>query len=170
VRIRVDPDQALRRFERDAAIACGAMAVIALLAERGRPEGAAGVLAGGALMALSYWAIKGGVDLVVDLAARARLTASAREPGGRATAWPRRRAEREGGTPCSAPALPARRRVGLAVKFFTRYALLAVGAYVMLTCFRVHAVGLLAGATTPFVAAVVQAVRLSRAPSHREHP
>jgi hypothetical protein len=150
VRIGADPDQALRQFERDAAIACGAMAAIALVLGRGRPDGAAGVLAGGALMALSYWAIKGGVDLVVEVAASARLPASARGPG--------------------APALPTRRRVGLAVKFFTRYALLAIGAYVMLTCFRVHPVGLLAGATTPFVAALVQVARSSRAPSRREHP
>jgi hypothetical protein len=56
------------------------------------------------------------------------------------------------------------------VKFFTRYALLAVGAYVMLACLRVHPVGLLAGATTPFVAAAVLAVRSSRATSRREHP
>jgi hypothetical protein len=105
-------------------------------------------------MALSYWAIKGGVDVVVDVVGR-RDRDQATDAS----------TEREGG-----PALPARRRVGLAVKFFTRYALLAVGAYVMLTCFRLHPVGLLAGAMTPFVAAAVLAVRSSRASSHREHP
>jgi ATP synthase I chain len=133
VRAVLDSDQGLRQFELDAAVSCGVMAVLALVVGRGRPDGAAGVLAGGALMALSYWAIKGGVDLVVA-----------------------------GGEP--------RRRIGLAVKFFTRYALLAVGAYVMLTCFRVHPIGLLAGATTPFVAALVQLVRSSRATSRRKHP
>jgi len=149
-----DRDQALRQFEWDAAVACGAMAALALALGRGRPAGAVSVLAGGGLMALSYWAIKGGVDVVVNLVGRHdRDKAPDASP------------EREG-----VPALPARRRVGLAVKFFTRYALLAVGAYVMLTCFRLHPVGLLAGAMTPFVAAAVLAVRSSRASSYREHP
>lgn len=149
-------DPALRRFERDGVLACVGMAAIALAWERGRPDAAAGVLAGGALVGLSYWAIKGGVDLVVELAARGRPAPS--PPG---SDQPGARGPEE--------ALPRRRRFGLAVKFFTRYALLAVGAYVMLTCFRVHAFGLLAGAATPFVAAVVQAVRLSRATSRRDH-
>lgn len=133
-----DRDASLRQFERDAAVACGAMALVALAIGRGRPDGAAGVLAGGALAGVSYWGLKGAVDLVAGVAGQGGLT--------------------------------PRSRVGLAVKFFTRYALLAVGAYVMLTCFRVHPVGLLAGATTPFVAALVQAVRSSRALSHRDHP
>lgn len=120
------------------------MALAALALERGRPDGAAGVLAGGALTGLSYWALKGAVNIVVRLAGRGQ-TGGGQEPP-----------------------LPAGTRVGLAVKFFSRYALLAVGAYVMLTCFRVHPVGLLAGATTPFVAALVQVVRSYRASSHRD--
>jgi hypothetical protein len=32
----------------------------------------------------------------------------------------------------------------------------------MLTCFRVHPVGLVAGATTPFAAALLQVVRSAR--------
>jgi hypothetical protein len=40
----------------------------------------------------------------------------------------------------------------------------------MLTCFRLHPAGVIAGATTPFVAAAVQVARWSRAPSRREHP
>jgi hypothetical protein len=135
VRFAAEPDRDLRQFERDAGVACGAMAVVAVVVGRGRPDGAAGVLAGGALMGLSYWALKGAVNLVVSLAGR-------------------NRAEGDG-----KPLLPAEKRVVLAVKFFSRYALLAVGAYVMLTCFRVHPVGLLAGATTPFVAALVHVVR-----------
>jgi hypothetical protein len=155
VRFAADPDQGLRQFERDAAVACGAMALIALVVERGRPDGAAGVVAGGALMALSYWAIKGGVDLVV---ARSNRAGSPALPADSGVAGPQ---------PRPAAGLPLRRHIGHAVKFFTRYALLAVGAYVMLACFRVHPVGLLAGATTPFVAALAQVVRSSRAPSHR---
>jgi hypothetical protein len=144
-----DRDPSLRRFERDAVVSCAAMAAIALAVQRGRPDAAAGVVSGFALTALSYSAIKGAVNRVVSLAARDRAAAAGPAPD---------------------PPLPPARRVALAVKFFTRYALLAVGAYAMLACLRVHPVGLLAGATTPFVAAAVQAVRSSRAPSRRDHP
>ena len=144
-----DRDPALRRFERDAVVACGVMAAIALAWQRGHPDGAASVLAGGMLMAVSYGAIKGGVDVLVQVAAASTEAC----PTG----------------PEACPIGP-RRRAALVVKFLARYALLAVGAYVMLTCFRLHPAGLLAGATTPFVAAAVQIVRLSRAPSRREHP
>jgi len=168
-------DPALRLFERDAIIACGAMAACALAIQRGRPDAAAGVVAGGLLMALSYRAIKGAVDVLADTVAAGRGTGlkPRADAAGGATVTPdgdAARAEALGGRPVTEPALPARRRVVIAVKFFTRYALLAVGAYVMLACFHLHAAGLLVGATSPFVAAAVQVVRLSRAPSRREHP
>lgn len=153
-----DPDRLLRQFERDAVIVCLAMAALALALERGRPDGAAGVLAGGALMTLSYLAIKGGVDVVLAVASKAAGRTSGVEGAGGA------------GEAAEAPALPAGRRAWLAAKFFGRYALLAVGAYVMLACFRVHPVGLLAGATAPFVAAAVHVMRSSRASSGRGHP
>ena len=145
MRFAADPDRAVRLFERDAAVACLAMAAVALAVGRGRPAGAAGVLAGGALAGLSYWALKGVVGGVVSLAGRVRKEAGA-----------------EGAPEAT---LPAGKRVALAVKFLSRYALLAIGAYVMLTCFRVHPVGLLAGATTPFAAALLQVVRAARAGS-----
>ena len=145
MRFAAEPDRAVRLFERDAAVACLAMAVVALAVGRGRPDGAAGVLAGGALTGLSYWALKGVVGAVVSLAGRTGTEAGAeREPGA---------------------ALPAGKRILLAVKFLSRYALLAIGAYVMLTCFRVHPVGLLVGATTPFAAALLQVLRAARADS-----
>ena len=153
-----ESDRLLRQFERDGVVACLAMAAVALIVERGRPDGAAGVLAGGALAAISYLAIRGGVDVVLVLASNAAERAGT---GG---------ATETGNEPESRPALSAGRRVWLALKFFGRYALLAVGAYVMLACFRVHPVGLLAGATAPFVAAAVQVMRSSRASSHRGHP
>lgn len=138
-------------------MACLAMAAVALAVERGRYDGAAGVLAGGALSALSYLAIKGGVDVVLTVASKG---AGPAEAGG----------EKEDGKEAErGPALTAGRRAWLALKFFGRYALLAVGAYVMLACFRVHPIGLLAGATAPFVAAAVHVMRSSRA-SRRRHP
>jgi hypothetical protein len=153
-----DSDRLLRHFERDGVIACVAMAAIALAVERGRPDGAAGVLAGGALMAISYLAIKGGVDVVMAV-----LSKTAVRTGTGGTAKGEDEIE-------SRPALSTGRRVSLALKFFGRYALLAVGAYVMLACFRVHPVGLLAGASAPFVAAAVQVMRSSGVSSHRGHP
>ena len=152
-----ESDQLLRQFERDGVVACVAMAAIALVVERGRFDGAAGVLAGGAISAASYWAIKGGVDVVVAVAARA----SRKAPGD---------ADEGVAGPRPGPVLTGGRRVWLALKFFTRYALLAVVAYVMLSCFRVHPVGLLAGATTPFVAAAAQVVRSYRASARRKRP
>ena len=68
------------------------------------------------------------------------------------------------------PVFPVASRAWMALKFFGRYALLAVGAYVMLSCFRVHPVGLLVGATSPFVAAAVYVVRSSVVSSRRGHP
>jgi hypothetical protein len=65
-------------------------------------------------------------------------------------------------------ALSRGRLVSQAVKFFTRYALLAIGAYVMLTRFRLHPAGLLVGATSPFIAAVVLAARMARTGTRRE--
>jgi hypothetical protein len=118
------------------------MAIVALAAGRGRPEGAAGVLAGGALAGLSYWALKGVVGAVVSQAGRVGQRTGAEGP--------------------PEAALTAGKRVLLAVKFLSRYALLAIGAYVMLTCFRVNPVGLLVGASTPFVAALLQVVRAAR--------
>jgi hypothetical protein len=134
------------------------MAAIALIVERGRPDGAAGVLAGGTLAAISYLAIRGGVDVVLAMASKAAVRVGT---GGTP----------EGGDgPGAGFALTPGRRAWLALKFIGRYALLAVGAYVMLACFRVHPVGLLAGATAPFVAAAVQLMRSSRASSGGGHP
>ena len=143
-------DPALRRFELDAVTACLVMMVTAFaLVAPWRGTGTAlrvvlGVLGGGLLTAISYRAIKGAADLLSAVAA-----------GQRAAEAP-------------PPVLTAGRRAFLTVKFFTRYALLAVAAYVMLTCFRLHPVGVLAGATSPFLAALLQVVRMSRARS--PHP
>lgn len=136
-----DRDPALRRFELDAVIACLVMAVVALVVTA-RLDAFLGVLGGGLLIGLSYRSLKGGVDLVVEAAGRAG----------------------------DGPGLPVGRRALLSVKFFTRYALLAVAAYVMLTCLRLHPVGVLAGATSPFLAALMQVARMSRARARRRHP
>ncbi len=64
----------------------------------------------------------------------------------------------------SAGASRIRRRdlVTAAVKFLGRFALLALGAYVMLTRFRLNPVGVLVGASVPVIAAAIQVPRLAR--------
>ena len=98
-------DPFLRRFERDAVVACAAMAGVALPLPGGGPWMSLAVAGGGLLAAASYRAIKGGVDAVSG-----------------------------GGT-----------RAGALVKYFTRHAILAVAAYVMLVRLRLHPVGVLVG-------------------------
>jgi hypothetical protein len=111
----------LSRFERDALIACAAMATVAAAAwpDRGLSAGA-GVLGGGLLSALSYRGLKGLV-LALD---------EGQHPSPRTL-----------------------------VNFFTRHAILAVAAYVMLARLRLHPVAVLAGASSLVVAAAVAAVR-----------
>ncbi len=166
-------DPALRRFERDAVLACLAMSAVALLGAMLFHRAdlavrlALGVVGGGLLTALSYRAIKGAADLLSDVAVgqgRAEAPLPLETPGSVAAD---RQLEQDVG-PVPPPVLSVGRRAVLAVKFFTRYALLAVAAYVMLTCFRLHPVGVLAGATSPFLAALMQIARLARA--RRPHP
>lgn len=52
----------LRRIERDAVIACIGMSVVALAVWPRTLAAAGGVVAGGLLIGLSYWAIRGVVD------------------------------------------------------------------------------------------------------------
>lgn len=133
-----ETDPMLRRFERNQALATLAMAAIAAA---WRIDVALGVIGGGLLMALSYRAIKGGVQAIVGKGDAAALP----EHGG------------------------ARRRAVLVAKFVGRYALLALGAYAMLVLLRAHPVGLLAGTTSPVVAVAVEALRVARSWSRPRH-
>jgi len=136
-------DPWLRRFEKDAFLACLAMAGAALMVRTGNPDAALGVLGGGVLGAFSYWAIKGGVDGVLGSAAPSA-------PGGGAAPAADPRSRRPLGAPVLAVA-----------KFIGRYALLAVAAYVMLTRLRLHPIGMLVGVSAPVVAAAVLVVRMA---------
>jgi len=62
-------DPLLRRMERNGLVACGAMAVVAWVVARGRLAAPLGVVAGGALVAVSYLGINGGIDGLVGAAA-----------------------------------------------------------------------------------------------------
>jgi ATP synthase I subunit len=64
----LDADPFLRRFERTAVIACVGMATIALIVSRDRAGAAVAVLAGGLLIALSYWTLGAGFNALAAAA------------------------------------------------------------------------------------------------------
>ncbi|HUU34397.1 MAG TPA: hypothetical protein VMW48_10055 [Vicinamibacterales bacterium] len=134
-------DRQLRRIERDTLIVGGLLTLGALAAWPSRPDRAAGVVGGLLLIALSYQGIKAGVD----------------------AAW----------SPPADPAAGAdfpvsRPRLGF-VKFFTRHAILAASAYVMMARFEFDPMAMLAGVTAPAVAASIESVRMMRARSSGSH-
>ena len=148
-----EADLLLRRLERWAFAFCVAAAAAALALRRGSPDVALGVLGGGALMAVSYWAIRSSIDglVAVALGSAARATNDSEAP--------------------PPVALPGRRRaraVGYGLRFVGRYAVLGVLAYVMLVWLRLHPVGVLIGVSSIAFAAAVEAARsLSRPPGGR---
>jgi len=144
-----DADPSIRRLERDAMI-FAAVATAAALALRPRqPAIAAGVAGGGLLALASLWAIRSSVDAVLS-----RLVPGA--PDNRPDGRPDDRPD-DGSTPTRAAA-------GLGVKLAGRYALLALGAYVMIVRLRLHAIGVLIGASSLVAAASFEAVRTLRRP------
>jgi len=126
--VRRDP--LLRRIETAAMTICAATAAIALLVARERVLTALAVLAGGALVGVSYWLI----------ASSARAIADSLTPGGDAGV--------------RTPSL-----VWTVVKLGARYALLALLAYVMIARLRLPPLGLLAGVSSIVAAASIEAIR-----------
>jgi hypothetical protein len=114
-------DPFLRRFERDGVVAAVLLASVAAIWS-GEARAPLSVVGGGVLAAISYRAIKGGVEAVAA--------------GGRGGA--------------------------ALVKFFTRHAILAVAAYVMLVRLRLHPLWVMAGASSLVAAAVAAAARFLR--------
>jgi hypothetical protein len=144
-----DADPSIRRLERDAIIWTGLATVAALAVRPQQPAVAAGVAGGGLLALASLWAIRSSVDAVL---ARLVPGAAAADSEGAADKVPE-----EG-------AVPARAGAGLGVKLAGRYALLALGAYVMIVRLRLHAIGVLIGASSLVAAAAFEAVRTLRRP------
>ena len=97
-----------------------------------------GVLGGGVLVGLSYWAIKGTVDALIS-----RRTGLAAHTGDAATA---------------AENAPKPVRLQL-VKFFTRHGMLALAAYGMMVRLHLDPVGLLAGVSSLVIAVAVEVLR-----------
>lgn len=134
--VDLEGDPSLCRIQRDAAVIAVVAATLALALQRGRPGGALGVLAGAALMAFSYQAIRGGVNAIIRTPPSATGGAP---PGSRAD---RRRA--------------ARALAGV----LARYGVIAVAAWVVLVPLRAHPLGLFAGVSAPVLAITIEAVRL----------
>ena len=129
-----DADPFIRRLERDALIFAAVATAAALAVRPHQPAIAAGVAGGGLLALASLRAIRSSVDAVLS-----RLV-----PG--------------------TGSMPARAGAGLGVKLAGRYALVALGAYVMIVRLRLHAIGVLIGASSLVAAASVEAVRTLRRP------
>ncbi len=130
----IEADPMLRRLQRNAIVACLAMAAAAYVLGHGRWAPVLGVFGGGLLVGISYRTIGSGVSGVVDLMARPRVAGE------------------------GAPAPPKVGRTMLIV--IGRYALLALLAYVMIARLRLHPLGLLAGASSVVAGAGVEALRL----------
>ena len=150
-----DPDPLIRRLERDAAVWAGLATVAALAIRPDLPGLAAGVAGGGLLALASLWAIRSSVDALLSrlTAANPDTTSETRPetvPGASSEASPE-----------TGPA-PGRAGAGLAMKMAGRYALLGLGAYVMIVRLRLHAVGVLIGASSLAAAASFEAVRVLR--------
>lgn len=141
----------LRRIERTAV----AFVVLATLAGGvlGGLTWAGGILAGGLLAAISYWAIRSSVDALVAVmgpGAAPVPPAAAPEAPDAALA----------GDELAAP-LPTARvsYLRVAVSVLGRHALLGVVAYVIIARLRLHPVGVLLGASAVVLAAAREAVR-----------
>ena len=126
-----DADPSLRRVELTSGAVCAAMALVALPISG--IAGAAAVLAGGLLVAVSYGSLKSGVGGMLSVMPPASPRRGVRD----------------------------RRQIAqIALKIVGRYALLALLAYVMIARLRLQPVGLMAGVSSVVAAASIEAIRL----------
>ena len=142
-----DADPSIRRLERDAMIFAAVATAAALAIRPGQLGLAAGIVGGGILALTSLWAIRSSVDAVLSRLVPGPVPAPADVPAG---------SDPEAGS------TPARAGAGIAVKLAGRYALLGLGAYVMIVRLRLHAIGVLIGASSLVAAASFEAVRVLR--------
>jgi hypothetical protein len=153
-----DSQALLGRLERDTVIVGLVVAAAAFAAWPSSPQRSLGVIAGVALVAVAYSGIRAGVD---TLMAAAPPLATDSSPGGGGLD-----AARSGRSRPVAARPPAPKGF---VKFFTRHAILAASAYVMIARFELHPVAMLAGVTAPAVAAGIEFVRIVRARGTGSH-
>jgi hypothetical protein len=148
--IVAESDPALRRIERDSVMACGALALTAAIVTRG-VEAPLGVLGGGLLVAISYRGIKAGATALAD--AGSPSPSFHKLGAGPSPGFHKLRA---GGSGRAGEGKSV--AVGL-VKFFTRYAILAVAAYLIMARLRLPPLAVFAGASSLVVAVMVEALR-----------
>jgi hypothetical protein len=153
-----DSQALLGRLERDTVIVGLVVAAATFAAWPSHPQRALGVIAGVVLVAVAYVGIRAGVDTWMP---GTPVVGTDPVPGGGvlddAASGP-------SGPTDARPATPS----GF-VKFFTRHAILAASAYVMIARFELHPVAMLAGVTTPAVAAGIEFVRIVRARGTGSH-
>jgi hypothetical protein len=127
----------IERIARDTALACAAVAVLFAIWKRAWMAPLS-VLGGGALIGLSWWAIRGAVDGLIGagggLPRRSVDDAKAGETGQKLTGFS-------------------------LVKFFTRHAIVALAAYGMMVRLHFDPLGLLAGVSSLGVAVAVEVLR-----------
>ena len=116
----------IARIARDMAIACVAIAILFLLWKR-NVAAPLGVVGGGLLIGMSFWAIRGTVDAMVVLR-------TGGETGRISTVF-------------------------VLVKFFTRHAIVALAAYVMMVRLHLEPVGMLAGVSSLGIAVAIESFR-----------
>jgi hypothetical protein len=116
----------IERIARRTAVACVVIAMLFAITMR-TLAAPLGVLGGGVLIGLSFWAIRGAVDALI----RVR---SAGETGGKSAGFS-------------------------LVKFFTRHAIVALAAYVMMVRLHLEPVGMLAGVSSLGIAVAIESFR-----------
>ena len=119
----------IERIARHTAIACLLIGLLFALWRRSL-AGPLGVLGGGLLIGLSFWAIRSTVDTLI-------LLRSSGERGRNSTGF-------------------------ALVKFFTRHAIVAVAAYVMMVRLHLDPLGMLAGVSSFGAAVAVEALKIFR--------
>jgi hypothetical protein len=127
----------IARIARDTVIACIAIAVGFWLWKRDLTS-PLGVLGGGLLIGLSFWAIRGSVDALIAL----RPGLSRQSPEG-----------------AKADETGRNSTVFTLVKFFTRHGIVALAAYGMMVRLHVDPLGVLLGVTSLGIAVGVEALR-----------
>ena len=125
------------RVARTTAVVCLVFAIVFAIWKR-TFAAPLGVLGGGLLIAISFWAIRGLVDALfarrADASGRIEAGASRRQTGQNTTGF-------------------------ALVKFFTRHGIVALAAYGMMVRLRVDPMGLLAGVSSLGVATAVEGLR-----------
>lgn len=124
-------DALTRRIEIRATIVAAVLALGALAARGGEPDVAAGVVGGWVLVAASAWLTRTGVEGLLALGAE-DVAARQREH---------------------------RRYLRMSMRFIARYALLGLGAYVIIVRLRLSPIGVLLGASSIVVSTSIEITR-----------